>query len=118
MDRLGANLIELPFLGVIIPRLWSLAHSPFVLDMREPCGRQGPDDGADIASDDKSASFACVNDNLYYLAAADGDVKTCASCARAICAVCNRNSFSGLPGVKTLDGNSWGGLTLKDIIAG
>lgn len=96
----------------LIPRAWRLSNlplGPFILQTKKGCD-ETPDEVEVI----EGRTF-CVDDSLYVLASTADRDKNCkqvgdySSCLE---------DFKDLPGTDTLDGTSWGGLTVEDIVVG
>jgi hypothetical protein len=66
------------------------------------------------------ATGACIDGKRYYLAHSDGDAVKCfcqhiqGPCQRE----CRNNKFSAPPGLDSLDGKIFGGITKEDLIKG
>lgn len=97
-----------------IPTLWNLAGTyAFVLDTGMACGASGADGGY---VQDIGATGGCYNGNQYYVVYPSGSSRNCVD--GELGASCSDNSFSTPPGLSTLDGTRFGGVTLDDLIAG
>ena len=117
---LRAN-IQRCFFGYSIPALWQTSKThAFIIDAGHKCG-EGKKLGDYLDDDTMKATGACINDQQYYLVYPDGDALEChkrcydkAPCRR----VCKDNTFSVPPGLDSLDGKSFGGITKDDLISG
>lgn len=117
-NDLHAN-IQKCFFGYSIPALWRVSKSySFIIDAGHKC-----DEGKQVSDylDDKTmdATGACVDGRQYYLVYPDGDAVEChyvcydqGPCQR----VCRDNKFSAPPGLDSLGGNNFGGITKNDLI--
>lgn len=128
-DDLG-GYIGKAFFGFSIPVAWTLSGtSAFVLDSGNSCGTQNPLTEF-MTVDTQQATYACFNNNLYYLVRPDGDWKGCPSDSTAkidsINCVdcdppppeCNPTYFTASPGLDRIDGANWGNMTISDLIVG
>ncbi|KAL4745304.1 hypothetical protein BDW72DRAFT_211523 [Aspergillus terricola var. indicus] len=104
--------ISKAFFAFATPAIWAASgRHPFVIDSGYGCDAQDPlDDYLD--EDTMHASYGCYNDKLYYIADPDGEPYFCSE------STCIDNKFSMLPGVDSLDGTAFGGITVQDIIKG
>lgn len=102
------------FYGFAIPAIWKASgHHPFIIDTGRDCNDKAKDD------DDKSLKSACYQNKLYKLADPDGKSHPCTyECGFPGGCTCSDTPFSSLKGVGELDGKSWGGVTVKDLIIG
>jgi hypothetical protein len=102
------------FWAYSIPAVWQASgHHPFIIDTGRSCDDK---DGDKYTNDLKSA---CYEKRLYQLADPDGKSHPCEkNCGIIGGCKCNDNAFSSPKGVKELDGKTWGGLTVDDIIIG
>lgn len=100
------------FYGFAIPALWQASgHHPFIIDTGRDCN--------DKAKDDDKLKTACYENRLYKLADPDGRSHPCTyNCGLPGGCTCSDTPFSSLKGVDELDGNSWGGVTVQDLIIG
>lgn len=109
---LQAN-IQKAFFGYAIPALWQASSAyAFIIDSGSGCDADRP--VHDYLSDaDMAAMKYCdkEEDRLYYLARVEGDSQTCVD-------GCADNKFSRPPGVDSLDGTNFGGVTVEDLIKG
>ncbi|KAJ6140241.1 hypothetical protein N7471_006727 [Penicillium samsonianum] len=118
-DELRTN-IEKCFFGYSIPALWQASKAyAFIIDTGHACGGKELTDY--LADDTMSATGACVDGQQYYLVYPDGDATICKQvchdhgpCTR----VCTDNKFSAPPGLDSLGGVSFGGITTADLIKG
>lgn len=104
-----------------IPTIWSLSTDvyPFVIDSGYDCHTIDPLNEY-LSSDTMHASWGCVSGKLYYLATPKGSAQKCSSvCSHTQCQTkCRDNLFSPLPGIETMNGTSWAGITVTDVIKG
>ncbi len=82
------------------------------MDSGFPCGTIDPVSQY-LDADTMHNTWACYEDKLYYLCYPDGDIDSCDGDAD-----CTSHHFSAPPGIETLDGNNWGGITLENLIQG
>lgn len=107
--------ISKAFFGFAIPAVWTVSGTPaFVLDSGYPCSAQNPLSQYMTAAT-QEATYACYNNNLYYLVYPDG---AWSSCSSEDDGQCNSTYFTPPPGLSTLGPGSWGGITLSDLIEG
>lgn len=96
----------------LIPRAWRLSNlllGPFILQTKQGC-----DETPKHVEVTEGRTF-CVDDSLYVLAStADPD----SNCRQVGDFESCLDDFKDLPGVDTLDGSAWGGLTVEDIVVG
>jgi GH18 family chitinase len=114
------NNIAKAFFAYAIPSAWTFSkHYAFVIDSGYDCSAQDPlDDYLD--ADVMHATYGCVDNRLYYLAAPKGDSKTC-HCVytKNHCdKVCVNTHFEAPPGLESLDGKNFGGVSVQDLIQG
>ena len=119
-NELRANIAK-SFFGYSIPALWQVSSTyAFVIDSGYGCDEDKP---LDDYLDDKTmeSTGACVDGKRYYLAYPDGDAVKCechyfdnGHCER----VCRDQKFSSPPGLDSLDGEIFGGVTKEDLIRG
>lgn len=104
-----------------IPTIWSLSPDvyPFVIDSGYDCGTIDPLSEY-LSSGTMHASWGCVSGKLYYLATPKGSARKCSSeCSHNSCETsCHDELFSALPGIDTINGDSWAGITVTDVIQG
>lgn len=108
------------FFAYAIRSAWTFSkHYAFVIDSGYDCSAQDPlDDYLD--ADVMHATYGCVDNRLYYLAAPKGDSKTC-HCVytKNHCdKVCVNTHFEAPPGLESLDGTNFGGVSVQDLIQG
>jgi hypothetical protein len=98
--------------AILIPFAWGLADDGvFILDPGIACGAALPND-IHITPTGASLTGACVGNKQYYIAGISGTSRSCDSF------LCSDNSFALVPGLSSLDGKNWGGVTLNHIITG
>ncbi|KGO58768.1 Glycoside hydrolase, superfamily [Penicillium expansum] len=103
------------FFGYSIPTLWTISGSAaFVIDSGYPCSAQNPLTDYMTASTQES-TYACYNDNLYYLVYPDGTEDGCSDQHEEKCV---KKYFTAPPGLDTLSSTTWGGITLSELIEG
>ncbi|KAK3936951.1 hypothetical protein QBC46DRAFT_461157 [Diplogelasinospora grovesii] len=107
------------FFAYAIPAIWSVSGVfPFVIDSGYACGTVDPL-GAYLSTDTMHATWGCYNDKLYYLATPSGDAESCPTGSCDGCEpVCTDNFFSAPPGLDSLDGTTFGGIPVSDLIQG
>jgi GH18 family chitinase len=109
------------FFGYSIPALWKVSKThAFVIDSGYSCDENNPL-GEYLEDDTMAATWGCVDDKLYYLVNPEGDASGCkchyydnGHCEN----VCSNNKFSAPPGLDSLDGTDFGGITKEDLITG
>ncbi|KAJ4197154.1 hypothetical protein NW767_009046 [Fusarium falciforme] len=118
-DDLQAN-IEKSFYGLNIPTLWRLSETyAFVLDSGYNCNEEYPVKDY-LDEDTMDATSVCYEGRRYYLVYPKGDSEECSCsyihthCERT----CKNNKFSAPPGLDSLDGTLFGGITKEDLIKG
>ena len=119
-NELRANIAK-TFFGFAIPALWRVSSTyAFVIDSGYGCDEDKP---LSEYLDDRTmkATGACVDGRLYYLAHPDGVASECkchyydnGHCQR----ICTNYKFSVPPGLESLDGRIFGGITTHDLIKG
>jgi hypothetical protein len=117
LAQLTADISKALF-AFAIPAIWPLASTfPFVLDSGYNCG-----DGAaldTVADDVKTLTGGCYNGKQYYLVWPTGKTPNCVTECEPHCGqICSPGKFSAPPGLDTLDGTRFGGVTVTDLIAG
>lgn len=109
--------ISKAFFAFGIPSLWSVANTnAFVLDSGYDCGVVDPE-GKYLDKDTMHKTAGCYNGKLYYLVQVSGDYQTC-STSQGGGTTCTENKFSAPPGIDTLDGQRFGGVTVADLVTG
>ncbi|KAF7561921.1 hypothetical protein G7046_g2225 [Stylonectria norvegica] len=111
--------ISKAFFGYAIPVIWSLSGTyPFIIDSGYDCGVVDPL-GAYLDTATMHKTTGCYGGKLYYLASPKGAAKKCHNTCSPHCEnVCVDNTFSAPPGIEWLDGTTYGGITIHDLIAG
>ncbi|KAJ5947147.1 Glycoside hydrolase superfamily [Penicillium verhagenii] len=109
------GFIGTAFFGYAIPALWTAAGTAaFVIDSGYACSAQNP--LTDYMTDStQEATYACYNDNLYYLVYPDGTYEGCTGNDEE---ACSQSYFTAPPGLDTLSNATWGGITLANLIEG
>jgi hypothetical protein len=101
------------FFGFAIPAVWTVSGTPaFVIDSGYPCSAQNPLTQYMTAAT-QEATYACYNNNLYYLVYPDGKWSGCSDNNGSTCTY-----FTPPPGLSSLINGNWGGITLTDLIEG
>ncbi|KAL2675732.1 hypothetical protein Neosp_011923 [[Neocosmospora] mangrovei] len=112
--------IEKSFYGFTIPTLWRLFETyAFVLDSGYDCNKEYPAEDY-LDKDTMDATSACYDGRRYYLVYPKDDSEEC-SCSyiHTHCeTTCRNNKLSALPGLESLDGTLFGGITKEDLIKG
>ncbi|KGO73174.1 Glycoside hydrolase, superfamily [Penicillium italicum] len=112
--------IQKCFFGYSIPALWQASKAyAFIIDAGYACGGKEPTDY--LADDTMDATGACVDGQQYYLVYPDGDATVCkrycsdhGPCSQA----CSDNKFSAPPGLDSLKGGNFGGISKSDLVKG
>ena len=84
-------------------------------DSGKPCTDPNPVDSRYITSGIASETYSCVNGNAYYLVTASGPVTSGGGIVSPL--PTSYNTFSVLPGLDSIDGKNWGGISRDDLIA-
>jgi hypothetical protein len=113
-----AGDIAKSFFGYAIATVWPLAGTKaFVLASGYDCGAAPTI--ATLTTDVISQTAGCYNGKQYYLVYPSGGATVCSENCEPHCTTdCVPNTFSAPPGIGTLDGSRWGGVTVTDLIAG
>jgi hypothetical protein len=100
-----------------IPQLWSLAGThAFILDSGYDCGTIDPEsDYLDTGTMHDTAG--CYSGKLYYVVYPSGGALDCSG-SDGNAGACVDQKFSTPPGITTLDGTRFGGVTVSDLIVG
>lgn len=117
--ELEANIAK-AFFAYAIPTGWTFSkHYAFVIDSGYDCSASDPL-GDYLDTDTMHATYGCYQNKLYYLASAQGDSQTCnEKCDDHHCEnVCTDSKFKAPPGLDTLDGKNFGGVSVHDLIQG
>ncbi|RAH64784.1 glycoside hydrolase family 18 protein [Aspergillus aculeatinus CBS 121060] len=121
--------INKAFFGFAIPSVWAVSGTDaFVVDSGYNCSAQNPLSDYMTAAT-QEATYSCYNDKLYYLVRADGKWSGCPAekklGKRADCPDCGTSEcgedatyFTAPPGLSSVGGDAWGGITLDDLIKG
>ena len=122
-QELTATLTKTIF-GLLMPRAWQVSAAgvhPFLMTPDEPIvGCDGLNPDKYYPQEEGSSAFVCFENRGYWLLNAHG----MGSFAAESChyskdgPVCVRNKLSSLPGLITVDGQNWGGITRDDIAIG
>ncbi|KAI6754849.1 hypothetical protein HG530_012601 [Fusarium avenaceum] len=114
--------IEKSFYGYTIPAVWRISNAyAFVLDSGYDCNKEDPVKDY-VSKEAMDATSTCYDGRRYYLVypKEDGigecqnDCHANGSCDK----LCTKNKFIAPPGLSSLDGTSFGGITTKDLIVG
>ncbi|PKX96188.1 uncharacterized protein P174DRAFT_503368 [Aspergillus novofumigatus IBT 16806] len=104
--------ISKAFFGFAIPSIWAVSGTyAFIIDSGYDCGTIDPM-GDYLDEDTMHATAGCYGGKLYYLASPKGDASTRTEGG------CFDNKFSAPPGIDSLDGKDFGGITVGDLITG
>ena len=85
-----------------------------ISDTGKPCTDPNPSEGQHVQS--PADTYSCVNNQAYYLVTASGSETD--SGGGFSNGPITFNNFEAPPGLDTLDGTRWGGLTREDLTAG
>ena len=111
LSSLQASITK-AFFGYSIPAIWTVSGNyPFIIDSGYDCSADNPITDY-MTPETQQATYACHNNKLYYLATPTGDPQTCGDDG------CIDNTFSAPPGISWLDGTSFGGIRVSDLIIG
>ncbi|KAL2204874.1 hypothetical protein CC79DRAFT_922150 [Sarocladium strictum] len=114
--------LERSIYAALIPVAWEISEqdiSPFVLDSGMSCDDAGGDWGQNegkFLSGVKDSGMACHGGRAYYLVGAKGSCHGGSPFEDPDTNDCD--PFSALPGVTSMDGKSWGGISREDIVFG
>jgi hypothetical protein len=113
-----AGDIAMGFFAYAIATIWRLSSNyAFVLDSGYDCGAAPTI--ATLTSEIQSNTGGCYNGKQYYLVYPSGGSTVCTENCTPHCQTeCQPNTFSAPPGLDTLDGSRWGGLTIDQLITG
>jgi len=107
--------------ALLIPQAWSLSPGlgVVVIDAQVSCGTIEPLKD-DVSTEDGNASWVCYKDRMYFLLAASGEERDCTLVPGGGPGSwdCISNKFSLPPGLKTMDGKAWAGLTKEELVQG
>jgi hypothetical protein len=110
--------IEKAFYGYTIPMLWNITEKhAFVLDSGSNCYEEYPMKEY-LSAATMDATNACYDGRRYYLVHVKGDAESCECKPPNTKCECESNKFSVPPGLDSLDGNEFGGITVSDLIKG
>jgi len=108
------------FFAYAIATVWPLAGTnAFVLDSGYNCGA-APTINT-LTADVMKLTGGCYGGKQYYLVYPSGDAEICHQDCVPQCTTgtkCGPNTFSAPPGLSTLDGARWGGVSVTDLITG
>ncbi|KAF7556019.1 hypothetical protein G7Z17_g1692 [Cylindrodendrum hubeiense] len=118
-DAMEANIAK-SFFGYSIPAIWAVSKTyGFIIDSGYSCSETNQL-GDYLDEDTMKATGSCYDGKLYYLVEPKGDSSKCHCvytgnhCDRT----CVNSKFSAPPGLDSLDGTSFGGITTDDLIKG
>lgn len=107
------------FFSYAMPAIWFVSgQSPFVVDSGYGCTEKNPLDS--YLDKDAMATEVCYNDKLYYLAKPKGQAQSCDNhCNDNQCDYsCSDSKFAVPSGIETLNPETWGGVSIDDLIRG
>ena len=113
-----AKTLSKTIFGLLMPAAWKVSAAdvrPFIMrpdDDKAGCGGLDPDKYFPKA--DGSSVFVCYEGHGYWLVNVQGPWQTCSNSKEG--PVCDYKKFSKLPGLDTVDGNNWGGVTRSDLV--
>lgn len=111
--------LEQALYSVLIPYAWSLSNEnahPVVIDTGYDCSDTYPSYFKDYISKDTAKEVAvCYNNALYYLLDARYCNVDCSGVKPVGSTVCTPTKFYKPFGVDSLDGVSWGGVTVENL---
>jgi hypothetical protein len=111
LSSLQASIAK-AFFGYSIPAIWTVSGAyPFIIDSGYDCSADNPITQY-MDPDTQRSTYACYNNKLYYLGSPSGNPQNCFEGG------CIDNTFSAPPGLSWLDGTSFGGIRLSDLIIG
>jgi hypothetical protein len=114
--------IALAFYAYCIPEAWTVSgNRAFILDAGCPCGQFSSASVSTWLGDSLAqATSACYNGAQYYLVYPSGTAQECDPLKRCVDCTpsCKLNRFSEPPGLDTLDGSAYGGVTLQTLATG
>lgn len=116
------NHIEKSFYGFTIPAVWRISDTyAFVLDSGYNCYEEDPVKDY-VTKEAMDATSTCYDGRRYYLVyPKEDDIGGCQNdChANGSCdKLCTKNKFIAPPGLSSLNGTGFGGITTKDLIVG
>jgi hypothetical protein len=114
--------IERSFYGFTIPAVWRISQTyAFVLDSGYNCYEEDPVKDY-VTKEAMDATSTCYDGRRYYLVYPKeddtGDCQTDCHWNGSCDKHCTRNKFVAPPGLSSLNGTSFGGITTKDLIVG
>ncbi|CAK7219748.1 hypothetical protein SBRCBS47491_003955 [Sporothrix bragantina] len=108
----------LSFYSMAIPTAWGTeALNAFVLDTGSDCSDLSVADEY-VSSSDQKTTQACVNNKLYFLVYPKGSASSVCADAGDGNTCTNDNKFTAPAGADALDGTSWGGITITQLVTG
>lgn len=87
-----------------------------VVDSQSTCDKSSPLSSY-ISSSVAKSGYVCYNDNIYYLVDVVSLDRYCQSNSQGG-QLCRDPTVKKLPGIGELDGSSWGGVTVEDLVVG
>ena len=112
------TIIEHAMFGMLIPQAWSLGNkgvTPFIMNSNKPCSAKNPFPKY-MSNQVGEETYVCVDNTLYYLLSATGKSHDCIIGIGA--ESCTNNEFSTPPGLTSLDGKAYGGVTKDELVNG
>ncbi|KAJ4155961.1 hypothetical protein LMH87_001181 [Akanthomyces muscarius] len=108
--------VERAIFPQLIYQAWTLGKAPpFILDSGDDCKAGDPPPKKTPASKE---GYACVNGKAYYLTSAPGTYYTNPNCYQHPVTQCTPTGYKTLPGQKSIDGKSYGNITIQDFVEG
>ncbi|PYI22706.1 hypothetical protein BO99DRAFT_429649 [Aspergillus violaceofuscus CBS 115571] len=114
-----AAMVEKAIFGLLIPLTWTLSpdtHNAVVVDSQSTCDTSNPLSSY-ISSSVAKSGYVCYNNNIYYLVDVVSLDRYCQSNSQGG-QLCRDPTVNKLPGVGELNGSSWGGVTVEDLVVG
>ncbi|EFW98972.1 class 5 chitinase chi100 [Grosmannia clavigera kw1407] len=100
------------YYAYMIPSIWSaVGDNAFVLDTQKGCDA----DRSTVYLPDDAATY-CYDGTMYGIVYPHGYAQSCSSSETG--SVCTKKAFSNPPGIDSLDGTQWGGVTVEDLVVG
>ncbi|PYH83224.1 hypothetical protein BO82DRAFT_363423 [Aspergillus uvarum CBS 121591] len=112
-------MVEKAIFGLLIPLTWTLSpdtHKAVVVDSQSTCDTSNPLSSY-ISSSVANSGYVCYNNNIYYLVDVVSLDRYCQSNSQDG-QLCRDPTVNKLPGIGELDGSSWGGITVEDLVVG
>ncbi|PYI11000.1 hypothetical protein BO78DRAFT_304565 [Aspergillus sclerotiicarbonarius CBS 121057] len=118
-DQDITRIIEKAIFGLLIPLTWTLSpdtYNAVVVDSQSTCDKSNPL-STYISSSVAKSGYVCYNNNIYYLVDVVSLESSCESNSQGG-QLCRDPDVRKLPGISALDGSSWGGVTVEDLVVG